>query len=101
MQQQHGGKEPSRQNQCSQKLCICYAEATTVERASFMVHTLQHYQPGPASCRSIPQQRHSGMPVAPPHLLHCLLLAEMVPVGEENSLFYHAGGYLRDFYMYI
>lgn len=65
-----------------------------------MVHTLQHYQPRPASCRSIPQQGHLGTPVVPLHLLRCLLLAEMVPVGE-NSLFYHAGGYLRDFYMYI
>lgn len=53
---------------------------------------LLHYQPGLASCRSIPQQGHLGMPAAPPHILRCLLLAEMVPAGEENLLFYHAGG---------
>lgn len=65
-----------------------------------MVRMLQHYRPGLASCRSILQQGRLGVLIAPTHLLHHLLLAEMVPVGE-NSLLYHAGGYLRDFYMYI
>jgi len=78
-----------------------YVKVTVVDGVSFMVHALLHYQPSPASHRSTPQQGRLGMPVAPLHLLCSLLLTEMVPAGEENLLFCHAGGYFSDFYMYI
>lgn len=74
MQQQHRCKEPSQQDR--QKSCTCYTEVAVVRRACCSPHVAV-LEPSSSSCRSIPQQGHLGMPVAPPHHLHCLLLAEM------------------------